>query len=175
MVWVWLIWCTFSAMLLEILVGNHGLFVPCLALMGLYFSVTLGWRVALAPLLLAGVVLDMFLARPYPAFLLLLPVVVFVAGFWRRHGRCSGFWGQAVPGAMVGLVMGAGGVFCERLLSAGSGVFLSWRDVAVAVAAATSAAVLFPVLARGLDSFAARLALPCYHEVQDSDEPAATE
>ena len=169
MVLVWLLWCTFCAMLVEAILGNHGLLVPVLASTCFYFTVVLGWRTALVPAILVGSVLDMVLGRPIPTFFFLLPNVTLLALFWRRYGDCRRRSIQAVPGALLGGAMGLGAFILVRVPNASLGGGLLLEGIWVVVRFTVGGMLALPVVGAVLDRASSKLALPCYHSVQEQE------
>ncbi|NLF59881.1 MAG: hypothetical protein GX574_01910, partial [Lentisphaerae bacterium] len=84
--WMWF-WCvTALSALLEVMLGTGGLALPCLLVAAFYFAVIRPWRRVLFPLLIAGLSVDLLFCRSFPCHLVMLPIVVMGAQYWRRYG-----------------------------------------------------------------------------------------
>lgn len=170
MIWVWLIVCTLLALFAELALGNYGLALPVVALVGGYFVVVARWRVAFAPTIIAGSLMDLALFRPLPVFALLFPLVVLAARFWQAHGDCRHVALQAFPGAVVGWTMSAGAVLLLRIPGDVSGVQALLRDLIMVAVGTVAGAFVFPVLCLLLDAGACRLGLPQYRHAQEESD-----
>ncbi|OGV66849.1 MAG: hypothetical protein A3K18_30380 [Lentisphaerae bacterium RIFOXYA12_64_32] len=168
MAWVWLAFCAFFSMVLETVLGNHGVAVPVVHVVAFYLVVAFGWQRALVPMALAGTLLDVVLGRTFPCSLLALPVVMVLALFWRRQGDCRHRLVQAIPGGLVGLISGSAVIACERVLTAQLNGPLVLGLVGLLLRVSVGGAVALPVLAWVLDAAGRRLAVGGYSHAQDT-------
>jgi len=170
MLFVWLTVCGFISMLLELLCGNHGLLVPLLLLSAFYFTITVGWRRTVIPFAVLGAVADLVLGRSLPALICLLPIVMMLALFWRRHGDCAMIPLQVLPGTAVGFVAVSGLLIMESLtverLSAG----LLRHSLWLLFHCTLAGALLLPFLCSLYDRLAAGMAFPCYRNVRKRED-----
>lgn len=168
--WVWLFWCAFCAALAEIILGNYGTPVPVWGGAAVYFTVVMGWRRAFVPLAFAGTIMDMTLSRSFPVSAIALPAVMVLALFWRRHGDCRAAGLQWIPGALLGLIVGAGTAVWEILPDGIRHGSWPWHSLWFTVHTMAAGALLLPLLCWLLDLGASRLALPLYRDIQHHEE-----
>ena len=170
MIWVWLCVCTFVAVVLEALLGNSGLPVPLVAIVTFYFTVLLGWKSVFIPAVVAGTLLDLLLSRTFPTALMLFPGVMAVALFWRQHGDCRAISAQALPGLLIGAIIGVGRVILEVWAAELWCLGLVYRSLWLLLLFVLSSLALTPLLFAGLDRLAKGLDLPLYRKVQEVRE-----
>ena len=168
MIWIWLCWCAFCAALLEVILGNHGVPMPLLAMVTFYFTATLGWKAVFIPLVVAGTILDLLLARTFPTALLLLPAIMAMAHWWKSHGDCKSVPTQALPGVALGVVIGLGRVMLESWTTEKWGLGLLGKSAWLVFLFALAGAVVTPLLFRLLDRAAVALSFTPYRTIQDT-------
>ena len=171
MIWVWLCLCTFCAAVLEAILGNSGVPAPLVAIVTFYFTVLLGWKPVFIPAVVAGTLLDLLLSRAFPTALMLLPGVMALALFWRQHGDCKAVSAQALPGALVGAIVGVGRLVLEAWAAEPWCRGLVFRSLWLLFLFVLVSLALTPALFKGLDRLAKGLDLPLYQKVQEVPEP----
>jgi hypothetical protein len=167
MTMIWVMCCTFLALVLELLAGDHCAAVPLFPVTVFYFTVVLGWRRTAVLFLAFGTVLDLAFGRTLPVATLAAPLIQVFAMFWRRHGDCRLRGAQAVPGFVVGLLSGLLALLLLALPEARWGSGLAGEVLCLLGEAAFGAAILLPLLCAGLDAAAAHLVFDGYSRVRE--------
>ena len=170
MLLIWLVLCLFCASLLELIIGSFGIALPLVVSTTMYFTVVAGWRRTLLPALAVAVVVDVVLARAFPATPATVLAAMLLALFWKRRGDCQHAIGQVIPGALCGLSSGlimalVLGAWLERWsfsLLLHTGVLLAHFVL--------GGVLLYPLLCCKLDNAAAAMNLPLYRNSQQSEE-----
>ena len=173
MIWPWIFACTFSALLLELLLCTLGLPTPVLAVAAFYFTVINGWRLTVVPFAIACAMLDITQTRTFPASVLLLPGVLALALFWRQHGDCQHQVAQAVPGSLVGVLWGAGLVLLQSAAAENWSLALALHNVWFILSMTITGAFALPLVHRYLDHTAGRLGLPRYSGTREDRHHAS--
>jgi len=172
MIWVWLGICTFGSVWGELLIARAGVTAPLVAMATFYFVVLLGWRRPLPWCLSAACLLDLFLMRPVPVTVLLVPAAAVMALFWRRHGDCGHPALQALPGGILGGAYGMAMVLCLSLPFEPLTWAFALRCAWIWGGNLILGALATPLCVAALDHSAARLELPCFRDVQEHLEPS---
>ena len=159
---VWFIFTSAASIILEVCLGHYGYTIPLTAMTGFYLAVAYTWRKAILCFLVACVLLDLGFGRPFPVSWLMVPYVMLLAQYWRKHGNTKERLLQVLPG----LAIGAGAIACvaaygamRSFLSETPAEMVSSRMVIQALA---SSFILLPVLTVFLDSLAKSLGLRRY-------------
>jgi len=164
----WILLVVFCALLAELAAGGFGLAVPFLAVVVFYLSTVYGWRLVTVPALLAGAVLDVTLGRHAPVTaLLVLPLVISLARFWRHEGVCRYLMVQTLPGAFLGLIQAAVLLSVESFMVERFFWRLLFHNLWVAAELCVAGMLALPSVCAALDWLARLLALPRYQEVQE--------
>lgn len=163
--WMWF-WCvTALSALLEVMLGTGGLALPCLLVAAFYFAVIRPWRRVLFPLLIAGLSVDLLFCRSFPCHLVMLPIVVMGAQYWRRYGELRTVIVQALPGLGVGMVADLA-LLLYMVFRQGAAVLFDVRWCVLWVAGqGLGGAVLLPLLCWVGDRQARLLAVRRYAQV----------
>lgn len=163
--WLWLILLSGSAVLLEVMLGTRGIAIPGLLLTTFYFAVLRPWKRILFPFLTFGLLVDLLYGRIFPAHLLMVPLIILVAQYWRRHGDLRSMAVQCFPGMMVGLISSSS-LLLIMFLQQGIAVLLTPRWIVLWMGGQILAgAILLPLLCRFGDSTARMLAVSRYSRV----------
>lgn len=163
--WLWLILLSGLLALLEVMLGTRGIAVPAVLLAAFYFAVLRPWKWVLLPFLFLGLFVDLFYIRAFPGHLLMVPLVVLVAQYWRRHGDLRSVLVQCFPGMMIGLISG-GSLLLLMFLQQGVAVLLAPRWALLWMGKQVLAgAILLPLLCHLGDSLARLLAVSRYNRV----------
>lgn len=163
---VWIAFCVVAGMIGELVLGAHGVACPLFLVVSFYFTVVLGWRSVLGILACGALLLDLAYGRSFPATLVVLGAVQFLASVWRRHGSRRYPLSQAVPGLAVGALSGVGMVVLVRIPGMGWGPGLLRDSLGVLTASLVGAALLTPMVCALLDRAARGMALPRYGGVR---------
>lgn len=164
---IWVMCCTFLALVLELLIGDHGVALPLFPVTVFYFTVVLGWRRTTVLFLAFGSVLDLAFGRSVPVATLAVPGIQAFAMFWRRHGDCRPRGAQALPGLVVGALSGLLTLVLVALPEARWEGALAGEVFFFLGEAACSAAILLPLLCAGLDAAATQLVFDGYSRVRE--------
>ncbi len=164
---IWVICCTFLALVLELLAGDRCIALPLFPVTVFYFSVVLGWRRTVLVFLALGTVLDLAFGRALPVATLAVPGIQAFAMFWRRHGDCRGRGAQALPGFIVGTWSGLLSLVLLALPEARWSGALAGEVLCILGEAALGAVILLPLLCAGLDAAAAHLIFDGYSRVRE--------
>ena len=164
---IWLLCCTFLAVVGEVIAGGYGVVLPVFPVVAFYFTVVLGWRPTVAWLLVMGSVLDLALGRGVPVSLVALPGIQAFAMFWRRHGDCRRRGPQAVAGFMAGLISGGLTLALVVLPGARWNAGLAGEGLGLLGEAALGGALLLPLLCVALDAAADHMVFYSYQQVRD--------
>lgn len=167
MMTIWLLCCTFLALVGEVVAGDYGVVLPLFATAVFYFTVVLGWRRTSGWFLVFGSVLDLAFGRGVPVSLVALPGVQAFAMFWRRHGDCRRWGAQAVAGLAVGLISGGVALVLLVLPGARWSAGLAGEVLCILGEASLGGALLLPLLCIALDAAADHLVFDSYQQVRD--------
>lgn len=163
---VWVMCCTFVALVLELLVGDRGAALPLFPVTVFYFTVVLGWRHTTVLFFAFGTVLDLAFGRTVPVATLAVPWIQAFAMLWRRHGDCRLRGAQALPGFVVGALSGLLTLVLVALPGARWSGAWAGEVLCILGEAALGAAILLPLLCAGLDAAAAHLVFDGYSRVR---------
>ncbi len=164
---IWVMCCTFLALVLELLAGDRCIAAPLFPVTVFYFTVVLGWRRTAVLFLAFGTVLDLAFGRALPVATLAVPGIQALAMFWRRHGDCRGRGAQALPGFMVGALSGLFTLVLVALPGARWSSALAGEGLCLLGEAAFGAALLLPLLCMGLDAAAAHMVFDGYSRARE--------
>ena len=123
---LWLLLVLMASGMAELLIGNHGISVPLLAMAGLYFAVLYPWPLLLPYFCLGGLWLDLCSPAGPPAHVITLLLLIPVGHNWRYFGDFSTHVGQIPPGAATGAIVGILSIL--RIFAVGHGG-LSWLQI----------------------------------------------
>ena len=171
MLWAWVCICSLSAVAAELLAGTCGLVVPALASASFYFTVVLGWRASVVPLVAAASLTDVLTGHTWPSCVIMTVPVMMLSLLWRRHGDCRHITVQALLGAAIGLGYGGGIVLLEVVLVEAWCWAMVRHSLRVLAGACVSGLIGLPLLCHWLDKLAHGLALPRLADVQRSGVP----
>lgn len=158
----------FGALLAELGIGRYGVAAPVLATAVFYLATIYGWRRPFLPAVFAGAVLDATLGRHAPvSVLLVLPLALGLAQFWRHEGICRYLMVQMLPGAFLGLFQAAVLLTAESFLGERFFWGLLRHNLWAALQLMVGGMVALPLVCGVLDRVARRLALPRYQEIQE--------
>ncbi len=169
MFWCWLLFCGFCAMVLEIIVGNWGYYIPVLATLAFYFTVVAGWRPVFPLFAVLGSVLDLSVGRSVPLQFPVLSLAIFLGTVWRRHGDCSHAGAQGFPGGVLGALAGGIGLLYARPPGFRLSLSAMIHDLPIVACAAIGGCLLVPLYCLVLDRCAAKLDFRCFQRAQQDD------
>jgi hypothetical protein len=164
---IWVMCCTFLALVLELLAGDRCVVLPLFPVAVFYFTVVLGWRRTAMLFLAFGTVLDLAFGRTVPVATLAVPGIQAFAMSWRRHGDCRSWGAQALPGFVVGTLSGLLTLVLVTLPGARWSGALAGEVLCGLGEAAFGAAILLPVLCAGLDAAAEHMVFDGYSRVRE--------
>ena len=112
-------------LVLELIIGNQGFYVPVVGLVAFHFGVLRCYWQSLLWGCGVGVVLDLACGRSFPWYLVLIPLLVGLARVWRFQQLTHLLSLQAIPGFLSGFLCGT--VHAWAALSGLEG--LGWLDI----------------------------------------------
>lgn len=171
MLWAWVCICSLSAVAAELLAGTCGLVVPALASASFYFTVVLGWRASVVPLVAAASLTDVLTGHTWPSCVIMTVPVMMLSLLWRRHGDCRHITVQALLGAAIGLGYGGGIVLLEVVLVEAWCWAMVRHGLHTVAASSLCGLVALPFLCHWLDRLAQGLALPRLANARRSEVP----
>ena len=171
MLWAWVCICSLCAVAAELVAGTCGLAFPALASASFYFTVVLGWRASVVPLMAAACVTDVLTGHAWPSCVILTVPVMLFALLWRRHGDCRHVTVQAFLGVAVSLGYEGGIVLLEVVLVEAWCWAMVRHSLRVLAGACVSGLVGLPLLCHCFDRLAHGLAMPRLADVQRSGVP----
>ncbi|MFA5206034.1 MAG: hypothetical protein WC708_16680 [Lentisphaeria bacterium] len=160
--------CAAGGLVVELWAGSGNWLLPAWSVTAFYATVVHDWRLSFFPWAIAGLILDVAYGRAFPVTaVLLLPLAVLLARFWRREGYCRSIPTQAIPGAVLGLALCMPALWWEGCRPENQ---LGWRLMLhmgfLGLQWMVGSALLLPAVCWGLDKLAARLSLPRYQSIQ---------
>ena len=166
MKFLWISISVLAALVAEAGVSAYGVALPVTAAAVFYLAVVFGWRVLLAPALLAAVALEVLYGRRYGVTLVAAAATLAVAAVWRREGNCRSRLTQAAPGAIIGAANALVLLSCQCLLVERPSAGLAWHSAWVGGQWVGGGALLLPLICTGSDRLARRFGLPQYRQAQ---------
>ena len=97
------------------MLGCAGVFLPLTGMVAFHFLVLRCWRLAFVLSWIFGVFVDLSYCRVFPYYLVVLPLVLFLARFWRGYHLTYVYFVQFVPGMAIGFFSGLAAVIVQCL------------------------------------------------------------
>lgn len=124
-------WAVFSisliiSILVEVLAGNHGWYLPCVEVCAFYFTMRYGVAKVFAGALLAAALTDAVWMHHFPSQVAVVMLVVGLSSLWRGLGDLGGWLSLGLSGLAIGLVAWLGLVLASATFA---GHELSWLGV----------------------------------------------
>ena len=160
--------CAALGLVVELWAGGGNWLLPMWSVTAFYATVVYGWRWSFFPWAVAGLVLDVTYGRAFPVTtVVLLPLALLLARFWRREGNCRLLGVQAIPGAILGMVLCLPALWWESCRPEN---IMSWRLMLHAgflgLQWVAGSALLLPAVCWTLYRAAKPLNLPRYQDIQ---------
>jgi len=168
--WIWIIFCGFIAMLIEINLSSMGIYFPIIATVAFYFTMTYGWEYSYPCMLAFGTMLDLYLARPVPTFFVILPAINYLAFVWKKHSDCKKIGPQAVAGAIIGIVAAIIPILAQALYIHKLNLNIAIHYLYLIIMATIITSAIFPIIIIFLDLIASQLNLYQYQNIQLREE-----
>lgn len=156
----------FAAVLVELIAGSYGFWIPAAAWIVFYASVTYGWQSGVMLALIQGAAIDAVFGRDRLLSSLVLLAVVAIARVWIHRADGKTLWMRALPGMLIGLVcvMPQAAIYAFRLGSNPDLILSSTLSCFFSIALSTLALPLATVM---LDSAAILLGLPLFAKARE--------
>lgn len=156
----------FAAVIIELLAGSYGFWIPAAAWIVFYASVTYGWQSGVMLALVQGAAIDVVFGRDRLLSSLALLAVVAIARIWIHRADGKTLWMRAMPGMLIGLVcvMPQAAIYTFRLGSNPDLILSSTLSGLFSVAVSTLA---LPLCTAVLDSAALLLGLPLFAKARE--------
>ncbi|MBP5300053.1 MAG: hypothetical protein J6Y80_01485 [Victivallales bacterium] len=114
------------SILIEVLAGNHGWSLPCVAICAFYFTMRYRAEKALVGALFAAALTDAIWMHHFPGQVLVVLLVVGFSSIWRGYGDLGGWLSLGLSGFAIGVFSWLGLLLS---MAAFAGHALTWRSV----------------------------------------------
>ncbi|QSH41787.1 hypothetical protein P0136_06230 [Lentisphaerota bacterium ZTH] len=151
--------------ILQLLVGNVGVYLPLCALGVFYLSVSGSWRKAVFVALLAGAALDSLYGRSLMLSPFTFVLTALYGQFWIRHYNSKQLAESIVPGVLIPVITLVP-LWLYRFYSSGLNLFQIKSALTMFIFTCTFGAVFMPLLVIILDNAAGMFRLPKYTEAK---------
>lgn len=103
MLWFWIIFSFFFTTACELCLAQQHLLVPLMYMAGFYLTFTYGWHRTAIPFIVFSVLYELGFGRCVPLSMLIAPLLMFCASYWRSHGNSTERLVQILPGCLIGI------------------------------------------------------------------------
>ncbi len=99
---IYMLTVMFIAIILEVLLGAYGFWIPVTGYLVFYITVVWRWQIGAVSALLMGMCIDLLYFRQYMYSAVLLLIVVLIATIWLIRADDKVWWMRVFPGMIIG-------------------------------------------------------------------------
>lgn len=155
----------FFCIMLQLLLGNLGLFIPLYAPAVFYFAVVYGWRIGAICGCIAGIAIALLYGGNPALEALSAITVAVIAVFWLHRSDTHNLPVHFIPGAIIGAVIFLPHMFYAMQYSTGHSQLIL-AEIMEMIFSAVFSALLLPVVIYILDWQSKLVGLPLYVEAK---------